>query len=183
MKISKDTKRAVLFGVLIFFAALIGQRVAHGYIHPADPLVILAAMLLPAPHAIIAAGVASVAVDLLKGLYLLSPATLIIKILMVLAVKLLLKTKAGQRFPELMASAAALIPVPGYYLSELLYQLIRGQGLAAFSAATVTLKADLVQAGGSILLLVFIYDIYKGIRSGREEVRRLKAAQKEEPKE
>lgn len=183
MKTSKNITRAVLFGVLIFLAALVGPRVAHGYIHPADPLIVLAAMLLPAPHALIAAGVASVAVDLLKGLYLLSPATLIIKLLMVLAVKGLLKTKPAQKFPELMASLAALIPVPGYYLSELIYQLIRGQGAAAFSAATVTLRSDLIQAGASVLLFVFIYDLYKGIKAGREEVRRLKAENQEERQE
>lgn len=182
MKLSKETKRAILFGVLIFFLSLIGQRVAHGYIHPADPIVLLAAMLLPMPHAMIAAGVAGVAVDLIKGLYLLSPATLITKLLMVLAVKLLLKAKPAQKHPELMAAPAALIPVPVFYLAELINQLIGGKGLGAFGAATITLQADLVQAAAGILIFIFIYDLYKGIKAGREEMRikAQKAAAKEE---
>lgn len=175
MKISKETKRALLLGILILFLSLIGQRVAHGYLHPADPIVMLAAMLLPLPHAMIAAGVAGVAVDLIKGLYLLSPATLIAKLLMVLAVHFLLKTKPAQKHPELITAPAALIPAPIYYLAELINQLILGKGLAAFSAAAITLQSDLVQAAAGILIYIFLYDLYKGIKAGREEMRRIKA--------
>ena len=169
MKMKKQTKSTIIFGILLFFAALIGQRVAHGYIHPADPIVLLAAMLLPTPHAMIAAGVTGVAVDLIKGLYLLSPATLLVRLLMVLAVRQLLKTKPARKHPELMVSIAALVPVPLYYLSEVVNQLIHGQRLASFRIATITLQADLIQAVASILLFIFIYDAYKGIQAGREE--------------
>ncbi len=169
MKMQKQTKSAVIFGILLFLAALIGQRVAHGYIHPADPIVLLAAMLLPTPHAMVATGVTGVAVDLIKGLYLLSPATLLVRLTMVLAVKALLKTKPARKHPELMASAAALVPVPLYYLAEVINQLIHGQKLASFGAATITLQADLVQAVASILIFIFIYDLYKGIQAGRAE--------------
>ncbi|MBQ8893456.1 MAG: ECF transporter S component [Clostridia bacterium] len=183
MKISKNTKRSLVFGGLILLAALIGQRVAHGYIHPADPIIILAAMMLPLPHALAAVGIASVAADLIKGFWLLAPATLIIKLLMVWVVKALLKTGPAQKHPELISAVPLFFPVPGYYLSESINQLIQGKGLAAFGEAAVTLQADLVQAAAGVLVLVFVYDLLKGIKAGRDEVRRLKEEKKEEPKE
>lgn len=179
MKNNKTLNRTILFAILIFFAALIGQGTAHGYIHPADPIIMLAAMLLPTPYALAGAGLASVAADLIKGYYLLAPATLIIKMLTVLAVKGLLTLKPAQKHPELMASAAALVPVPGYYLAEAIYQLCIGKGAAAFTTATVTLQKNLVQGVAGILVFIFIYDIYKGIQAGRQEVRRMKAAEQQ----
>ncbi len=180
---NKNTKTALLMGVLIFAAAIVGQRTAYGYLHPADPLILLAGMLLPMPHAMISVGVAGLLADLAKGYYLLAPITLVIKLLMVWAVKMLLKTRPAEKYPEVMVSAAALIPVPGYYLGELIHQLCTGGKLASFATAAVTLRKDLVQAVASILLFIVIYDIYKGIKNGREEVRRLKAEKEEEPEE
>lgn len=177
MKSNKTLRKAILFGVLIFLAGLIGQPTAHGYLHPADPLVLLAAVVLPFPYAAAAAGGAGILADLVRGYYLLSPCTLIIRVLMVLAVKGLLKTRPAEKYPELMASAAAFIPVAGYYLSELIYQLCIGGGLSAFSVAAVTLRKDLIQAAASVLLFVFLYDIYKGVQAGRETLRRKKAAE------
>lgn len=175
MKLSKSTKQAILFFILIFAAALVGQGTAHGYLHPADPLILLAGMLLPLPHALVSVGLASLLADLGKGYYLLAPVTLIIKLLMVWTVKVLLRTKPAEKHPELMVSIATLIPVPGYYLAELIYQLCIGKKFQAFSLATVTLRKDLIQAVAGILLFILIYDLYKGIKAGREEIRRLKA--------
>lgn len=175
MKLSKNTKRSVLFFILIFTAALIGQATAHGYLHPADPLILLAGMLLPLPHALVSVGAASLLADVAKGYYLLAPVTLLIKLLMVWAVKGLLRTKPAKKHPELMASIAALIPVPGYYLAELINQLLQIKKSAAFSIAAVTLRKDLIQALAGVLLFILVYDCYKGIKAGREEIRRLKA--------
>lgn len=169
---SKKYTSAIVFGILIFLAALIGQPTAHGYLHPADPLILLAAVLLPLPQSMVAAGLAGLLADLAKGYYLLSPFTLIIKLLMVLAVKGLLKTKSAQKHPELMVSVAALIPVPGYYLAELLYQLITGNGASSFANAAVTLQKNTVQAAAGVLLFILLYDLYKGIKAGTEAVRR-----------
>ena len=179
----KNVKTAVLFGCLIFLAALVGLPTAHGYLHPADPLILLAGMLLPTPHAMISVGLASLLADLGKGYYLLAPVTMVIKVLTVWAVKGLLKTKPAQKFPEVMVSLAALIPIPAYYLTELIYQLCTGGKLQAFATAAVTLRKDSVQAVASMLLFILIYDIYKGIKAGREEIRRLKAEKEEAPKE
>lgn len=179
----KNVKSAVLLGCLIFLAALVGLPTAHGYLHPADPLILLAGMLLPAPHAMLSVGLASLLADLGKGYYLMAPITMVIKLLMVLAVKGLLKTKPAQKFPEVMVSLAALLPIPAYYLAELIYQLCTGGKLQAFATAAVTLRKDSVQAVASMLLFILIYDLYKGIKAGREEIRRIKAEKKEAPKE
>ncbi len=175
MKLSKNTKRSILFFILIFTAALIGQATAYGYLHPADPLILLAGMLLPTPHALISVGAASLLADAGKGYYLLAPVTLLIKLLMVWAVKGLLRTKPAKKHPELMVSIAALIPVPGYYLAELINQFFLIKKSAAFSIAAVTLRKDLIQAFAGILLFILLYDLYKGVKAGREEIARIKA--------
>ena len=80
MKQSKTLLRTFLFFIFIFLAALAGLPTAYGYLHPADPLILLAAMLLPAPHALLATGFGSVLADVFKGFYLLAPVTLALKL-------------------------------------------------------------------------------------------------------
>lgn len=182
MKLSPTLKKSILFGVLILVAAaLLGRGVAHGYLHPADPLILLAAFWLPTPAALVTVGVASAAADLLLGYWLLAPVTLILKLLMVWAAKGLLKTPLAQKNPEIAALPALLIPVPGFWLAEVVFQLCNGKGLASFGiAAAATLKADLVQAVASILIFFLLYALVNGIRTARQEVRRQKEAQKQE---
>lgn len=184
MKFSKTTKQALIYELLIFFGALIGQRIGFSAdLHAADPFIVLAAMSLPLPYAMAVTGIASVAVDLLKGYYLLAPVTLIVKLAMVLAVKGLLKTKPAQKHPELMASIALFIPVLGYYLGETVVLFIFGEGMSSFAiAASRTIKIDLLQAVGGVLVLYFLYDMISGIRAGKEEAARLRAEQSAETK-
>jgi len=174
VKQSKSIKRTVIFTLLIFLAAFIGLPTAHGYLHPADPLILLAAILLPTPYALAAAGIGSLFADVLKGYVSLAPVTLLIKLLMVAAAKGLLRLPAAKKHPECMAAPAAMVPVIGYYLAELLRLLFAGSGGKAFLQAAGTLQKDLVQAAGSVLLFILIYDFYKGIKGGRAEIRHQK---------
>lgn len=173
---NKKIKKVIPFGVLIFLLMLIGQPTAYGYLHPADPLVLLTAMLLPTPAAMLATGLSSLAADLIKGYYLLAPVTLIIRILMVLLVKKLTTLSPSKKHEELLAAPALLVPVIGYFLGELLFGLIAGLKGAAWSAAVGTLTKNLIQAVASVLLFIFIYDIVKGFSAARAQMR----AQKEE---
>ncbi len=166
MKFDRNMKRAILFGVLILLAAMLGQPFAHGYMHPADPLILLAAVFLPAPHALIACGAASVAADLFKGYYLLAPITLLIKLLMVWAAKKLYAWRLAKNHPEMMVSLAALIPVPCYYLAELVFQLIQKSGIESFALAAETLPKNLIQGAASLLLFILIHDLCKSFRGG-----------------
>lgn len=168
MKFSRST---VLWGVLMLAAAGIGQSTAYGYLHGADVFILLAAILLPAPQAALTAGVTGVAADLMKGYLYRAPATLLIKPLMVFAAKGLMKLPFGKKHPECMAGFAALVPVLGYYLFEVIMQLIWGNGWASFALATATFRKDLVQAGGSYILMIFFYDIFMGIKAAKEEAK------------
>lgn len=175
----KNLKKSILFTILIFLVALIGQPFAYGYFHLADALILLAAILLPTPAALLSAGAASLAADLLKGYYLLAPVTLIIKLLMVLLVKWLLSLPAGRKHPDLMAAPALALPVAGYFLGELLFGLFLGNGAKAFSQAIGTLPKNLVQAGVSVLIFIFIYSLAMGIIDAKARIKAQEESQEE----
>ena len=166
MKLDRNMKRAILFGILILLAAMLGQPFAHGYMHPADPLILLAAIFLPSPHALIACGAASMAADLFKGYYMMAPITLLIKLLMVWAAKKLYAAKIGQKHPEMLASFAALIPIPCYYLAEMIFQLIQKSGWESFALAAETLPKNFIQGAASLLLFILIHDLCQSFRGG-----------------
>lgn len=170
-KLPRNLKYALAFFLAIFFAGLVGQPFPHGYLHPADPLVMLSAVVLPAPYALAVSALACVAVDLVKGYYLLSITTLLIKILMVLAIKGLLKTNAAKTYPDLVLAPTALIPVPCYYLSIALeaHFLSKIPLAEAFAYATRTLGKDLVQGTASLLLFMILYTIYKKIKDRKKK--------------
>ncbi len=175
-----SVKRLIAPTVLVFLAAFIGLRTANGAIHPADPIILLISVWMPTPYALISVGLGSLLADLVKGFYLLSPATLIIKLLMVLAAKQLIKTKPAEKYPEILTAPALLIPVPGYYLAKVLELLIQHQGVRAFSLGLMTLKKDLVQAGAGILIYFVLYHLVASFKAARKS---LKKQQEEEHRE
>ena len=177
MKMSKTLKQTLIFAVLMLVGGWIGQPTAFGYLHAADIFILMAAIVLPAPYAAAAAGVSGALADLLKGYWGLSPYTLVIKVCMVLMGKLLLKMPIAKEHPEIAVAPAALVPVAGYYLYAFFFNLFTGGGLASFGLAAATLQKDLLQAAASVLLAVFIYDIYMGIRAAKET---LKETEKED---
>lgn len=168
---NKNLKKTILFGVLILILMLIGRPTAFGYLHPADPLVLLAALMLPAPYAMLAAGIAGAAADLLKGYYLLAPLTLILRILMVLLVKKLSSLSPAKKHEELLAAPAAFLPVVLYFLGELIFGLLAGAKEAAWASALGTLNKNLIQAAASVLLFIFIYDMVKGFSAARAQMK------------
>ena len=161
-------KRTLPLALLMLVAAWLGQSTANGYLHGADIFILLACVILPTPHAAVAAGLTGALADCLKGYSGLALLTLVIKVLMVLLGKALLKTALGKKYPEIAVAPAALVPVAGYFLYKLVFHLIIGEGLGAFAIAAGTLQKDLIQAGASFLLFVFIYDLYMGIRAAKE---------------
>lgn len=173
---NKNLKKTITFGVLILLLMLLGQPTAFGYIHPADPLVLLAAMLLPAPSAMLAAGFAGAAADLLKGYFLLAPLTLVLRILMVLLVKKMITLSPSKKHEELLAAPVAFLPVAVYFLGELIFGLFAKEKIDAWYAALGTLPKNLIQAAASVLIFIFIYDLVKGFSAARAQMR----AEKEE---
>ncbi len=171
MNTKKAITHTILFAALILITAALGLPTKYGYLHAADPLILLASLVLPTPYALAAAGLGSLFADVFKGYAALAPATLVIKLLMVLAVKALLSLPKAKAHPECWASPAALVPVAGYYCTEVLGRLASGAGAAAFSGAAETLKKDLLQAAAGVVLLIVLYDLYQGVRAGRAVAR------------
>lgn len=163
-------KKTILLTILIFFAAWVGLPTAHGYLHPADALILLAALMLPLPQALLAAGIASLAADLVKGYLLLAPVTLVIKLLIVLAAFALMRLPTAKKYPSLVPAPALFLPVAGYYLAEGIFQLTEGTE-NAFIIAAGTLQKDLLQAAGSVVLFIILYDFWQGIAAGRTAIR------------
>ena len=96
----------------------------------------------------------------------MAPITLIIKLLMVWAAKKLYAAMPAQNHPEMLTSLAALIPIPCYYLAELLFQLIQKSGMESFALAAETLTKNLIQGAASLLLFILIHDLCKSFRGG-----------------
>ncbi len=174
-KLSPTMKTTLILGILMLVAALLGQPTGTGYLHAADIVVLFCAVLLPTPYALGAAGIGGALGDVLGGYYLLAPITLAIKVLMILLAKKLLNTSFGQKHPELAVCPAAFVPVGGYYLYMLVFQFIAGNGTTSFLLATGTLRKDLIQAAAGVLLFIFMYDIYMGIRSAKAAIAAEKA--------
>ncbi|MBQ7971794.1 MAG: hypothetical protein IJ294_05555 [Clostridia bacterium] len=175
-QLPKNLRYALIFLFLIFFAALAGQPFPEGYFHLADPLVMMAAAVLPLPLALITSVIACVAVDCIKGYTLLALTTAIAKILLVLAVKGLLKLPAAQKFPDLIAAPAALLSIPCNYLgcaAVYFYTAFSGetsiakQLSTALSYATRVLQKETVQALLGVLLFVLLYGVYKKMKDRR----------------
>lgn len=184
-KLPQNIKYAMIFFFFIFFAALAGQPFPEGYFHLADPLIMMAAAVLPLPYALILSVAACVAVDLIKGYTLLAIATAIAKVLLVLAVKGLLKLPVAQKFPDLIAAPAALLSLPCAYLSITalyFYSHFTGktslmkQISAAFDYATRILPKEAIQAVLGVLIFIFLYGIYKK----REQRKMLKETTEEQ---
>ncbi|MBQ7089646.1 MAG: ECF transporter S component [Clostridia bacterium] len=186
-KASEKVPAPLKHGALIFILSLIGQPTLQGYIHPADPFVLLAATRLPTKQALLACGIASAASDLLKGYYATAPFTLAIKLLMVLAVKALLQLKGAKKNPELMVSIAALIPVPGYYAAQLIkwqvYSWISGHAYKPLYWANASLTKNLIQAVASVLIFIVLCDLIKGWRKVKQTAAEIKAEQQKEKEE
>lgn len=164
----KNLRYALIFFSAIFFIALAGQTFPEGYFHIADPLVMMGAVVLPLPYALIVSALACAAVDLIKGYTLLAITTLIAKPLLVLAVKGLLKLPTAKKFPDLIAAPAALISIPLYYLGAAIdyfyNHLPNGSISDALGYATRVLQKETVQAFLGILIFILLYGIYKKMK-------------------
>ena len=169
----KNLRYALIFLFAIFFTALAGQSFPESYFHLADPLVMMAAVVLPLPYALIVSALACVAVDWIKGYALLTITTAIAKILLVLAVKGLLKLPAAEKYPDLIAAPAALISIPCYYMGAAathFYTAFSGNTSIAkqigtsLSYAVRVLQKESIQAMVGFLLFLLLYGIYKKMK-------------------
>lgn len=168
------------FFLLTFLLMLVGQSTAFGYIHPADPIVVLAALMMPAPAAILSTGLASIAADLIKEEYSLVLITLAIRILMVLWVKWIPSRIPQRKHEELLAAPALVIPVIGYFFGQLILSLLSGSVGSALTDAVGTLTKNCIQSAASVLIFLLLYDLVKGYSAAKEQIKEKEQEEKEQ---
>ena len=175
----KNFAKPLWFFLLTFLLMLIGQSTAFGYIHPADPIVVLAALMMPAPAAILSTGLASIAADLIKEEYTLVLITLAIRILMVLWVKWIPSRIPQRKHEELFAAPALVIPVIGYFFGQLILSLLSGSVGSALTDAVGTLTKNSIQAAASVLIFLLLYDLVKGYSAAKAQIKEKEQEEKE----
>ena len=170
IQIPRKVRNMLIFTILIFLAALIGQRFSFGYLHAADPFAMLAAYFLPLPLALPAALIPCLAVDLIKTPeWAVMIATVISKTLMILLVRLLRNKPAVQKAPDLYLAPVALIHIPVSYLACSVLLLTEGSGWNSFFLATTTMRKDMIQGFGGLLLFSLLFSGYKAYRKRKAE--------------
>ena len=92
---------------------------------------------------------------------------------MILLIRALCKTRFAEKHREIAALPAALAPVPGYYLYAFARNVIQNSGKNAFFLAAGTLKKDLLQAAGSMLVFILLYDMVEGFRQSKNAKEKL----------
>lgn len=131
-----------------------------GYIHLGDMAVLLCGFLLGPIWGAAAAGIGSMAADLITGYLLYAPGTLVIKALVALTAALmgrtLLKNHPQSKLPFLFAALLGeAVMVVGYFLYS---ALLMGEGFAAIQGVT----GNLVQAvAGVVISYLFMIAISK----------------------
>ncbi len=118
-----------------------------GYIHFGDALIFLAAVFLPRPYAIAAAGIGGGLADLMTA-PAWAPFTIVIKMLMA-AVFSNQKEKIVSGRNLGAAVAAAIINIVGYYIAE-------GVLYGSFAAALLSIWGNVVQGLGSFLIFFLL---------------------------
>ncbi|MDP4108477.1 MAG: ECF transporter S component [Bacillota bacterium] len=125
---------AALFAAIICIATSVVKIPLGGqdYAHPGDAFVLLAAVPLPTPYAMAAAGIGAALADILGGYGIWAPFTVIIKALMAFAVSRFCYNRKITKLKLFYAMAAAtLINVIGYYLA----------GIVVYKSAVVSVSS------------------------------------------
>ena len=147
------TARKIIFSSLLAALACVATMLVkipsplNGYVNLGDCVVLLSGFLLPLPYAFFSAGIGSALADLFSGYAMYAPATLLIKGLMAITVRLLylLFKKKGKRFGYLLGSVLAeLLMIAGYLLFESI--------LYGFLPSLVNVPANAVQGALGILV-------------------------------
>lgn len=150
MKNNKTQKLvyASLFAALIFAATqFIRLPLPFGYFNLGDCFVILSAVILGGPYAVMSAAVGSVLADLLSGYAVYVPATLVIKSLVVIVILTFLKLHKNKapKLPILIVSfvAAESVMVLLYFTYDII--------LYSFNGAIMALGGNLMQGAASVV--------------------------------
>ncbi len=148
------TVYSALFAALVFAGTqFIRIPLPFGYFNLGDCFILLSAFIIGGPYAIVASALGAVLADILSGYAIYSPATLIIKTLMVIAVMRLCNNKKHKAKTQLLiigATVAELIMVCGYFIYDVIIYGFAGavasvfgnsmQGVFAVIASVIVIK-------------------------------------------
>ncbi len=151
---------AALFAALTFVATCISLPIgSFGYVHIGDAVIYFAAATLPLGYALPAAVIGAGLCDLALGYVAYIPATVIIKALIVLAIKLIIRICNGKIKP-LAVSLAGIITVLGYYFADVLLLIISASEMsAAFMSSLGGIGMNFLQALASAVLFAVLLKV------------------------
>lgn len=154
MKSSKWLKKVVIAAMFATLTCVFTMFLripivgGQGYIHLGDMVIYLAASLLPLPYACAAAGIGGALADVFGGYPIWAPATLIIKMLLVIPFTYK-KEKILVARNFIATAVCVVITTAGYYLAE---WIIYGSAVGP----VVGIPWNIAQAAGSALLYIVI---------------------------
>ena len=156
-KIRLMTLAGALTALTVIFTAYIFHipvGINGGYVHFGDSVIYLAAVLLPAPYAMIVGALGGGIADLLTA-PMWAVATVIIKMLIVLPFSSKSETLLTKR--NLLAPVISFfISATGYYIAE---KILFGTEVALISA----FSGSLVQSGGSALFFYIVATAFQSV--------------------
>lgn len=142
--------KASMFAALICAATYIHFPVGSGYVHPADGILIIAALLTGPLYGGIAAAVGSAFADIFAGFIVYVPATFVIKGLMALVAGFICKKNKSAKKVFLSAVVAETVMIIGYFIFELfMYK----------EYAFVNLTANIIQGVTGIIFSLLLYPL------------------------
>ncbi len=149
---------SALFAALIFSSTqFILIPLPFGYLNFGDCFVLLSAVIVGGPYAIMASAIGTALADVLSGYTVYAPATLIIKSLMVIAITAITKIgtdksrKIKTIFKATGAAVAELIMVCGYFIYDSI--------LYSFLGAIAALPGNIIQGIAAVISSMVIITV------------------------
>ena len=145
---------ASVFAALTFLATAFLQIPivgGAGYVHLGDVFVLLAALMLPLPYALVASAFGAALADITSGFVLYAPATAVVKTLMVLVVWLICRKTRVWWVVVLSLIAATLTLAAGYFVYEIF--------IYGVSVALVDIPSNLLQGAVCSVVAFVVYKL------------------------
>ncbi len=160
---TKKIVSSAMFAALIFIGTqFIKVPLPFGYFNFGDCFVLLSALIIGNPYAVMATSIGSVLADILSGYTIYAPATLIIKSLMVIIVIAISKLGANKNkalksiLLTIGVFCSELIMICGYFLYDTF--------LYGFTGALTTVSGSIIQGIIGAITCIFLFDVFE--RSG-----------------
>ncbi len=163
---------AALFTALVFIGTqFIRVPLPLGYFNMGDCFILLSAVIIGGPYAVIASALGAALADLLSGYMIYAPATVIIKSVMVTTMGAVLKiarhrrNSIGVAAMTVGAVIAELIMLCGYFIYDCI--------IYGYPGATAALPGSVLQGVAAVITSVMIFtvlqhsDLFKNIRLRR----------------